>query len=262
MENGHVASEPESIYDALKRSYLQLSREYAPFVFRPEESKHQQPSTELSTDDNTTNALSRLPREVVPRVLDFARDLTSYISDGLIAEKSLLPTSDVHLRAIVANIYLKEKISKGDKIDEDMYVRVLASLYGGSFSSNASFPKDTDQLINEFIKDEFNRKGFYNFVIQLACATQPIGNFDTEKADDEYAKFKHFYQRLQQLQVRPRAVLKQIVQETLPEAAKNVTQDKYPVIYVGEISRGAPVTNDYKINQRKTYNELSAQAIT
>lgn len=90
----------------------------------------------------------------------------------------------------------------------------------------------------------------------------PIASFTSEKADEEWDKYKHFYERLRQYQKKPKEVLRTLVHEVLPEAEGNITQEEYPVVYVDEIDRSAPLTNDYTINLRKTYNDMSAAAMT
>ena len=158
-----IGPNPESLYDELKRSYLDLSKAYAPLVTKAETFEGGVEPKTWGVNNEARRTLEKLPSEVAPRILGFAQDVTSYLSPDLLSDRYLHPTSATHLRAFVANVYLKEKAEKGEQIDEEMYIRAIASLYGGTYTFR-NLGKGTDEHINEFIEGELTEENLFNFV--------------------------------------------------------------------------------------------------
>ncbi len=242
----------ESLQSISVDNYKALSREYTTVVREPQH--REGPNLDPDLSQRMERYLPEVERQ---GVLDFSAKLTSMMPDSL--DMTLEPTSTLHLKAMVAAAYLKEKPT--DPQDKEMYTRALASLtYGfGSFSNDFG---STDDAIYEFVGKGYSKDNFYNFSVQLLGSTMPVAAWSSSK-DERYTAFKEYKRQMDGEIDKVKSVLKQKAEKYIPGYDPNKIDGIASPVYVDDINRDMPFTNDFQANERRQYNSaVSAAAIT
>lgn len=256
---GQTGGTEAGIYKELDEYYKKLALFYAPAVREPRE---EVPLPEIGLDRDIKAFEYALPTEEMGRIVNFSKRASLFLDPRLFTDRKYHPTSGIHLRAILANIYNQEEDNQ-KQADRSLYIRATASTVS-SFIGFTNFinNKNTNFYVQEFIQGDFTRVKFAEFLTKMLGATMPVISFSQERKIATYQKYCAFLQRLSSEVERNTRFLEETVKTVLPENSTDQNSAVTPPVFVQKILREAPISNLQEVNDREKYNTINAAAIT
>lgn len=245
-----VKTNTEPFSGILKARYKELADDYSKVV-------QDRGKAEYNLDPETQRKIDRLPTESREKTLAFAASLTSVLPETF--DLDLIPTSGIAIRALMAAVYLNEK-RQGKPIDDEMYVRAMGALADGAVVFRNDFDS-TGEVLEQFVQVGYSKVNFYNFAVNLLGATMPVASW--RDVEENYQNYKGFHNGVEREINISKSTLKEKVKKFLGDQSVAHLDGTTSPVYVHDIDRNFPFTNDIQTNEERNYNSnTSAAAIT
>ncbi len=214
---------------------------------------------ELITDidrEDVVNQYTSVPDEERGRIQSFALLLRDTLDNGFFDKFDL--SSKAHLSGIISAVYNLHK-ARGGEIDDNMFRRILLGIENDISNAVGS----TENLVDDYLMGDVpvNKTSLINLFQKIALATLPISDsYHPERVGEKIQLYLGFLERSGKYTKDGMDKLKEACIKFGFEPP--FTKADEEIIYVSNVNRSHPYSNDEAVERQRVYNGLSAAALT